>query len=123
MRKQRLNILLEIERLNEQRCKHCIDPQKANGGHCKCSAAIKVRKLGDELLTLTRPRHADAIAVLDNLDYQDLTVKIYEDIKKFGMSDKDIYKTLKIGQTTWVNWKRSVGLIAPKGMKRERVKV
>lgn len=122
MRQKRINILQRINELDKQRCKHCIDPRKANGGRCRCLAAKEVLRLGEELMTLTNPRYADALAILDNLEYQDLTVEIYNKIKETGMPDKDIYKSLKLGKTAWMNWKHSVGLIAPKKPKKKAVK-
>ena len=124
MRQKRIEILKQIDLLESKRCNECTAHSKYNNTLCGCPAAVKVRKLGDELMLLTKPRGGNAAARLDKMKFEDMTVEIYKDIKKTGMSDKDIFMTLKISGTTCVNCKRSVGLIVPRKFKnREMEKV
>ena len=62
MRQKRIEILKQIDLLESKRCDKCTAHSKYNNTLCECPAAVKVRKLGDELMMLTKPRGGNAAA-------------------------------------------------------------
>lgn len=116
IKQQRTSILLEIDRLDKQRCKHCINPQQANGGRCKCPAAKKVCRLGEELMSLTMTDKDGAASMLDKLKIEDLTIAEYKILKKAEFTDLDIRSVMKVGSVKFSRWKRDNGLLGDRGV-------
>ncbi|MBO0586137.1 hypothetical protein [Sporosarcina sp. E16_8] len=121
LRKDRLVILAEIDRLDKFRCIVC---EPANGypdsekSHCMCQVAIKIRELGKQLYKLTSERKLDeSIPTMPEIDkkqdsFEDLTVKLYGKMKAANMSDRAIVKGYGIGSRRLVERKKFHGLSA-----------
>lgn len=118
LRKSRLKILAEIDRLDKLRCSFChVDAvaTKIEKSSCTCESAVKVKKLGIQLNKLVSPRktlESKVIAVPDvsNIKLEDFTVELYEKMKLAKLRDYDIRKLLGTGGTRFVKWKDENGL-------------
>lgn len=111
MRAERIQILRQIDALDEKRCVKCHASSAYNTAQCDCEAATAIRVLGGKLIKLTNARCQDAMGRLEDVGLEGLTVEIYKKAKTTGVTDKEIYKTLKISQMSWLRWKRAAGLI------------
>lgn len=125
MRKSRLKILAEIDRLDKLRCSFChldsgYTPVKKS--RCKCDSAIKVHALGIKLNKLVSPRKTvelEVIAIPDltGVTTENLTVEMYEQLKRARLRDIDIWRLLGIGGTRFRRWKDANGVSNKSGVK------
>lgn len=118
MRRERLNILRRIAELDEERCDKCIDREMTI---CECRAAVKVRNLGDKLITLTRPRRREADDMLRALTFEDLTPEVYATLKREKVSDREIAKFCKVNPPEINRWKKRNNIYIKPNRKREKV--
>jgi len=123
MRKKRLWILAEISRLDGLRCDLCTDEIEGNSlgnrTNCDCAAAVKVRKLGEQLSNLVSNRKKIEFQLppkpkAEGLTVETLTIDIYKKFKTSNMTDTQIMRELKVGTKKFHKWKRENGLMAVK---------
>lgn len=116
LRRKRLEILYEIDRLEKERCNFCADDalsHNTNKSSCDCHASVEVRKLGNQLLKLVSKRKDAVVKVIPNfagLTIDNLTAEKYKEFKAQSVSDVLIMKNLNIGTHRFYKWKREVGL-------------
>lgn len=116
LRKARLVILAEIDRLDKLRCKFChLDSgySPVEKSRCKCDSAVRVRKLGIQLNKLTRERKPDeSIPKIDTMpeSFEGLTIELYKKMKAAKMTDRDVVKRFRVGSRRLVEWKKVNGL-------------
>lgn len=116
MQAERIKVLLKIEDINKERCEICIDPESRNGTQCECAAAEKVRKLGNELLKLTKPRNEDEYKLLDILNFKDMTGDFYWQFKAAEISDRFIRDKLGVSEMIFNKWKKANDLVVKRGV-------
>ena len=118
LRKARLVILAEIDRLDKLRCGLCIPENgfsESEKSHCGCDSAVKVRALGIQLNELVSPRKTPETKVIvvpdvSNVTLEDFTVELYEKMKLARLRDRDIRELLGVGGTRFVKWKDKNGM-------------
>ena len=126
MRRKRLEILSEIDRLEKDRCDFCIDEalsKNNNKSNCDCPASVEVLKLGNQLLKLVSSRKTTDLEDIkapnmQHVTIKDLTVDLYKKMKLAKMRDVDIYRKAKVGSDTFYRWKTENGLTKKKETKR-----
>lgn len=135
MRKMRVRILSEINRLNEARCDLCTDEIEGNSSgnrtNCDCAAAVKVRKLGEKLSKLVSNRKKTETESAPKVEvkkvfkpklvkFENMTVDHYKNFKKNKMTDIQMMKHFGIGNRKFNKWKEENGLmtVTTKGDKR-----
>lgn len=114
MRVERIQLLRQIDVLDDKRCKKCHPDTISGLTQCDCKAAKAIRVLGDKLMRLTNSRNEDPIGQMVAKGFDNLTVELYKKVKVTGISDVEIFKTLKVSQKHWLLWKREAGLIKRK---------
>jgi len=120
IRKKRLWILAEINRLDGLRCGLCNDEIEGNSSgnrtNCPCPAAVEIRKIGEKLNKLVSnrkkieselPPKPDA----EGLTVDTLTIGIYKKFKASKMTDTQIMKQLCVGTKKFHKWKQEHGLM------------
>ena len=118
MRRKRLEILLEIDRLDKLRCEFCATDSgfsSANKSICDCPSSVEVAKLGNQLMKLVSARKNAETKVkitpnFTDLTLENLTVKKYQEFKKQEVSDAAIFKGLGVGARRLNKWKIAKGL-------------
>lgn len=119
LRSKRLAILMEIDKLEKLRCEYCsVDSGYTldNKSKCDCHASAEIGKLGKELLKLVRKRGeaqiSEDLPIVDvkTVTFENMTPDIYKSLKYQGLTDKVIYKNLKIGDRRLRAWKEENGI-------------
>lgn len=94
LKRKRLAILLEIERLNEQRCERC-NNSSDDAGRCDCEVASRIRELGEMLIDATKPRTENTnyresenavVTTYDEVGRVELNERHYRRAKRHGVS-------------------------------------
>ena len=116
MRRKRLEILLEIDRLENERCDFCSSESwsyNSNKSNCDCAASVEVLKLGNKLMELVSNRKEAEVKVIPNfvgLTIDNLTAEKYKEFKEQKVSDILIMKSLGVRHYRFYRWQREVGL-------------
>lgn len=118
LRKSRLEVLAEIDRLEKLRCDFChLDAgfSPVEKSRCGCDAAVAIRKLGIRLNKLLSPRRDEDCEVLpplnmDGLTIETITPELYKAMKLRKMTDTQIFKHLRIGGVRFNKWKKENGV-------------
>lgn len=120
LRKSRLKVLAEIDRLDKLRCDFCSNEIVGNSyeekSKCDCSAAVEIRGLGDQLMKLVSKQKVkevelDPIAELppmpniEGLTINELSVEIYKQLKLWKMTDAQIKRKIRVGNDKFHKWK------------------
>lgn len=111
MQAERAKILLEIDELDKQRCDLCAKLGDNHGAVCECPAAVKVRKLGQEIIKHTNPRNIHEFEMLAKVGIENLTEDIYRHVKEEGLKETEIAKALNTKRATLYDWRRDNGLL------------
>lgn len=123
LRSARTKILHEISILDTQRCEDCIPDDEPTwrqpATHCNCEAAVKVRELGEVLMSLVSER-VTAEYVREEIDIPDfdfggvtiktLPVKIYWEAKAQRLSDTVIAHGIGTNKRALDRWKIRMGI-------------
>lgn len=114
----RRSVLLEIDRLDAERCDFCGGPSRPTSisVKCECAAAVKVRELGGLLNqdkdTIYKARKGMLrLEEIKKLSDGEFTVGNYNSLKKLGLSDKKIMTEIGWHVVKMNKWKRENGLI------------
>jgi len=123
MRKKRLWILAEINRLDGLRCDLCTDEIEGNSSgnrtSCSCPAAVEIRKIGERLNKLVSNRKKIEVELppkpnTEGLTLDNLTIGIYKKFKASNITDTQIMRELSVGTKKFHKWKKDNGLMAVK---------
>lgn len=123
LRSARTKILHQISVLDTQRCDYCIPDDESTWrqpvAHCNCEAAVKVRELGDVLMSLVSERvtaeHVGEEIDIPDFDFRGVTiktlpVKVYREAKAQGLTDAMIAHGLGTTKRTVDRWKYRMGI-------------
>lgn len=114
MKTKRIRVLLEIDELNKERCEACIESD-AKAVNCECTAAEKIRMLGEELLNFTKPRFEREIKLLSEIKFKDMTGDYYWMFKASEISDVVIRDKLGVSEAMFYKWKKENRAIVKRG--------
>lgn len=122
MKRRRLELMDEQTKLDKERCDQCSgELQRTPGGrimptaiHCTCSAATRIREIGEELNRLSTNRRKPP---------EHLNVEAYRLLKDWEWEEERIRKHYGITQQDWTFWKHSNGLMIRKPKTEEEPKM
>lgn len=109
---KRQELLAEIDTYEKKRCTKC-NTSTLNKAmvHCKCPAAVKIRKLGKQYESIAiKAREGRQRKVIAECKEQGLNMRTYLTLKEMGLIDKAVYKALGIKQEVFIEWKYENGL-------------
>lgn len=112
LQRQRLEILIKIDELREQRCVNCKDdaPFNNNSFICDCEASKEILKLGEILNVLVSPRKeiAKSPAKINEtgMTLHELTEEKYHQLKLEGLTDVEVAEYLGTRRPAVNKWKR-----------------
>lgn len=102
---RRLAVYAEIDRLELKRCDNCRGmlgrKQSIEQMNCDCAAATRVRELTKLLTSSHRKKHPN---------HDGMTVDKYQELKKQGLTDREIAGRVPQSLTTFNKWKKENGL-------------
>lgn len=111
LKEKRVEVLNDIERLLKERCEKCMSSGNNASIWCECYASVGLRKCGDELLRLTKPRTWDK--KLDQVKKEGtLTLREYTELLKYGVTRSEVANVLGIVDTKLSDWCNYYGLTA-----------
>lgn len=109
---KRQELLAEIDAFEKKRCENC-KTSSLNKAlvHCKCPAAVKIRKLGKQYESIAiKAREGRQRKVIAECKKEGLNMRTYLTLKVMGLIDKAVYKALGIKQEVFIEWKYESGL-------------
>lgn len=97
---------MQIDIANTKRCSKCSECTGNSANYqCTCRAATKVRKLGKQLESLNNRK-----PFLSSINESTFGVAMYQKLKGYDMTDKEIAKQLKWYMNKFNEWKRDNGI-------------
>lgn len=108
IKQQRLDILVEIDRLDKKRCTKCRDTVSVTLAYsCTCPAAVKISKLGDALLaTTSESRVQRTNGYIEQLKEYGLTPTLYQNLREHGIDITQMRDMLGWTQKEMTTWRR-----------------
>lgn len=111
MQAERIKILQQIDELDKQRCDSCSANLATLEATCKCPATVEIRKLGQVIIGLTKPRNVHEFELLEKVGMENLTEDVYLQVKSKGLREREIAKVLKVAPATMYDWRKKYGLL------------
>lgn len=121
LKQRRRELLIQIDKYSARRCENCRLGKGNNAKmDCICMASIKIRELGDQLVSLVNKRNWES--KLKEIGKKGkITVSDYIDLQIYEVKDDEIAKRLGVPTHIFRNWKKERNIVGVKRMSKETV--
>lgn len=122
LKQRRLELLIQIDKYSARRCNNCRLGQGNNSKiYCVCQASMKIRELGDQLMSLINARAWEKD--LKGIGKRGkITISEYIDLQKYDVTDVDIAEQLGVPAHRLRLWKKENNVSVIRKMCKDDIK-